>query len=394
MQNITLFVSLAPGNGVLRQWEEARDRIRPFMEPRGINIVFTGDPGTVVPDGINPVVLEFQNTDTLIYDIILELSVRFNYRLYDVVVVENSEISLEGERIVSLDNVIHFGSEDKILQLRKKMEELAPFDQEGVQVPLLRKQLTFLEIMFLNYDFLKRLKGHSSNPLIDEYVYSCCLSAYQTFFNCNLCHEEGVEKGESCFVKALERCSAIDDTVAELHILKFYAEFLVLNEKYGKACDLLERYFSLYEKTDACTIPAMEHHKVCCLNYLASVQCALKEYETSVETFKQTVAASQLYFGKNHPDTISYLNTCSSVMEFNARFSDAIEASLQILDMTEDIYGKDNMRYATSLNNIGYYYYFNAVYEKAIKYYTMAKNILEKLPGDHDYLLYTIYANL
>lgn len=394
MQDITLYISLVSDKAISSQLDETKMRITPVLEPRGINVVFAGGDEHEELQEIEHVKLEFHNTDTLIYDIILELSVRFNYRLYDVIAVGNSGISLEGERIVCLDNVIYFGCEEKILRLRKKMEELAPFDEEGVQIPLLRKQLSFLEIMFLNYDFLKRLKGHSSNPLIDESAYYNCLLAYETFFNCTLEYEESIEKGESCFVKALEVCSAIEDTVAELHILKFYAEFLILCERFDKACTLLERYLSLYKNSDASTNPVMGHHKVCSLNCMACVKYALKEYDVSAEFFQQTAMASEEYFGKNHPDTIQYLDIYSNVLEYLARFSDAMDVCVKILEMTEVIYGKNTVQYAARLNNIGVNYLNNAEYGKALKYFKMSVNFFENFPQNYTDTLCVIYNNI
>ena len=394
MQNITLYVTLVSDKVISRQLDEAKMLMTPVLVPRGINVVFAGDNEQDEIQGIEHVELEFHNTDTLIYDIILELSVRFNYRLYDVIAVGNSEIYLEGERIALLDNVIYFGCEEKILRLRKKIKELAPFDEEGVQIPLLRKQLSFLEIMFLNYDFVKRLKGHSSNPIIDESAYSNCLLAYETFFSCNLEYEESIEKGESCFVKALEVCSAIEDTVAELHILKFYAEFLILCEKFDKACTLLERYFSLYENTDVYTNPVMGHHKVCSLNCMACARSALKEYDVSVEFFQQAARASEEYFGKNHPDTIQYLDKCSNVLEFLARFSDAMDVCVKILEMTEVRYGKNTVQYAVRLNNIGVNYLNNAEYGEALKYFKMSVKFFENFPKNYTDTLCVIYRNI
>ena len=371
---------------------EAVGKLKEFFKLRGISIhLSAGSRGEEFPDG-QTVRLEYHNADTLVYDVLLEADTRCIYKFSDIIFVGNSSIFIEGEKVVALEEVKYFQANGLLGSYRRKLAAVVPEDEESDQVIALRKQLFQLELLFFNYDLFVRSLRNGSNPIKDTAVSDKILAVYHNIFNTG---------ADFSMPRVLEQMTDVTDDAGThsnieefLMILKLYSEFLIIAEDFGKGREILEKYHKIY---DECNIPKsfqLQHQKVVCQYFLASVLLALKEFDKGIDAFQYTVDSAVLLLGEYHPDILFYLHLFTSVYDVEARYSDSARIQEQLTSKIEHIYGCDSSQYAISVNNMAYCCYKDGNYDRALELYLETVDILEALQEERGALFCTIYGNI
>ncbi len=106
------------------------------------------------------------------------------------------------------------------------------------------------------------------------------------------------------------------------------------------------------------------------------------KYDKAIEVWNRVINLREELYGKDHPDTATSYNNIGSVYYNQGDYDSALDHYFKDLAISEKVLGKDHPDTATSYNNIGLVYYYKGDCNTMLEYCFKALAVFEKVLGE------------
>lgn len=359
----------------------------------------------------------YANRDTMQLHFVMQLQLVEN-NASDALKVENGTVVLDGQPIARMENLPFAGLNEDFQKMSARLAELpAMIEKARSKVEKYPDDEDFrddLQKLLNEYNKLKEDFAEYQNNLFatakhiaqlqGEHITDRMRRAMEAFNEgrvreANIILDEAERDGE----KALQEYKQSKELTEQKrqNVIKSIEEILLktstvmadlsipIEERITKTEELYAQAYNMAQEGD---YEKEQYEELLFDN--AEFLYKYAKYDKALEISLQLMHLREELYGLNHPDTASSYNDIGGIYADKGDFDKALEYYLKALDILEKVLGFEHPDTAMLYNNLGGLYAYQDDISKALKYFQRALNIQEKVLGSEHLDIAMSYNNI